>query len=365
MIEYLPLHRITAMHAEEIHEAVNRVVDSGWYLRGEAVGQFEKNFARYIGTRHCIGVGNGLDALSFITRAFIYKGMLREGDEVIVPANTFVATILALTQNRLKPILVEPDIETMQIDGSLIEQAITSRTRAIMLVHLFGQCALTSQIESICMNHDLLLFEDCAQAHGCQYATGEVVGSMGYAAAFSFYPGKNLGAMGDGGAVCTNEDDVAAIIRALGDYGGAKKYHYDYQGKNSRLDEIQAAVLDVKLKYLDEDNQRRKQIADYYRANIRNGLLQIPGGQTNHVYHVFPVLCPRRDELQQYLSQQGIGTNIHYPVPLHKQRCFAEWNHLSLPVAERISREELSVPCHQAMTDAEVETVVEALNRFC
>lgn len=384
MIDYLPLKRITALHGEEIQQAVSQVVESGWYLHGEATQRFEQHFAHYVGTQHCIGVANGLDALQLILRAYIYKGILQEGDEVIVPANTFIATILAITENRLTPVLVEPDIHTLQIDDNLIEQAITPHTRAIMLVHLYGQCAFSQRIKDICERHHLLLIEDCAQAHGCTYTPltphplsplsgvgglphegGRAsVGSLGHAAAFSFYPGKNLGALGDGGAVCTDDEELASIIRSLANYGSSRKYVFPYLGRNSRLDELQAAVLDVKLKYLEQDNQRRKDIAAFYRANIRHGDITVPGGQADHVYHIFPILCSRRDELQQHLLQQDIATLIHYPIPPHRQQCYAEWNSLSLPVTERISREELSLPCHQAMSDAEAESVVRTVNLF-
>ena len=370
MIDYLPLKRITALHGEEIQKAVSHVVESGWYLHGEATQRFEQHFAQYVGTRHCIGVANGLDALQLILRAYIYKGILHEGDEVIVPANTFIATILAITENRLTPVLVEPDIHTLQIDDSLIEQAITPHTRAIMLVHLYGQCAFSERIKDICERHHLLLIEDCAQAHGCTYTplTHSVdraaVGSLGHAAAFSFYPGKNLGALGDGGAVCTDDEELATIIRSLANYGSSRKYVFPYLGRNSRLDELQAAVLDVKLNYLDSDNKRRKDIAAFYRANIHHEDITVPGGQADHVYHIFPVLCRHRDKLQQHLQKEGIATLIHYPIPPHRQQCYAEWNSLSLPVTERISREELSLPCHPAMSDAEAESVVRAVNQF-
>ena len=364
MIDYLPLKKITAQHGEEIQQAVGDVVKSGWYLRGEATARFEENFARFVGTRHCIGVANGLDALMLIARAYIYKGLLHEGDEVIVPANTFIASILAVTHVGLKPVLVEPDINTLQIDDRLIEQAITPKTRALMLVHIYGQCAFTEKIEDICIRHNLLLIEDCAQAHGCQWHPGPLVGSLGHAAAFSFYPGKNLGALGDGGAVTTNDDEVATIVRSLGNYGSTRKYVFDYLGQNSRLDDIQAAVLDVKLKYLDADNQRRKDIARRFRKEIHHPDIMMPGGQEDHVYHIFPVLCSRRDELQQHLHDQGIGTLIHYPIPPHKQVCYPEWNDISLPITERISREELSLPCNQTLTDSEVEQVINAVNSF-
>ena len=287
MIDYLPLKRITAMHADEIHEAILRVVDGGWYLRGEATAQFEQQYARYIGTKYCIGVGNGLDALTLILRAYKEIGVLKEGDEVIVPANTYIATILAITENRLVPVLVEPDIDTLQIDESRIGQAVTSRTRAVMLVHLYGRCSYTETIGALCRQHGLLLLEDNAQAHGCCFK-GRRTGSLGMAAGHSFYPGKNLGALGDAGAVTTSDDRLAEIVRSMANYGSSRKYVFDYQGRNSRLDEIQAAVLSVKLKYLDDDNARRQAIADYYIKHVKNPLLRLPE-PSGSVFHVFPV----------------------------------------------------------------------------
>jgi dTDP-4-amino-4,6-dideoxygalactose transaminase len=362
MIDYLPLKRITAMHADEIDEAVGRVVKGGWYLKGEATTSFEQDFARYIGTQHCIGVANGLDALTLILRAYMEMGLMCEGDEVIVPANTFIASILAITENRLVPVLVEPRLDTFQIDDSLIEQAITSRTRAVMLVHLYGRCAYTEIIADICRRHQLKLIEDNAQAHGCLYESKRT-GSLGDAAGHSFYPGKNLGALGDAGAVTTDDADLAAAIRSLANYGSSRKYVFDYVGRNSRLDEIQAAVLSVKLKYLDADNARRQAIANHYIDSVSNPLVRLPE-KSGSVYHIFPVLSARRDGLQQYLTEKGIGTVIHYPIPPHKQHCFQSWNGLSLPVTEQIHVQELSIPCHQAMTQQEIDTVVDLLNHF-
>ena len=356
-VDYLPLKRITAMHADEIHQAMSDVVDSGWYLRGEATARFEQHYADYIGTRHCIGVANGLDALTLMLRAYMEMGQLHEGDEVIVPANTFIATILAITANRLVPVLVEPCLDTFQIDDRLIERAVTPKTRALMLVHLYGRCAYTEHVAQICQQHSLLLLEDNAQAHG-----NHPCGSLGHAAAHSFYPGKNLGALGDGGAVTTNDPELAAIIRSLANYGSSEKYVFDYCGRNSRLDELQAAVLDVKLKYLDADNQRRRNIASYYQQNITNPDIVLPT-PSDSVYHIFPILSVRRNELQQYLADNGVQTMIHYPVPPHKQRCYAAWNHLSLPVTEQIHQQELSLPCHPAMTDDEAAYVARLLNK--
>ena len=362
MIEYLPLKRINARYDAEIREAVDRVLQSGWYLRGEATRLFEQHYADYIGTTHCIGCGNGLDALRLILRAYIEMGRLHEGDEVIVPANTFIATILAITDCHLKPVLVEPRLDTLQIDDRLIEQAITERTKAVMIVHLYGRCAYTDHIAALCQKHSLLLIEDNAQAHGCKPPQG-LTGSLGHAAAHSFYPGKNLGALGDAGAVTTNDAQLVETVRALGNYGSHQKYVHDYQGYNSRLDELQAAVLDVKLRHLDADNARRQQIAALYINKVNNPAIVLPT-PSESVYHIFPVLSARRDELQAYLKDNGIETLIHYPIPPHRQRCYSEWSTLSLPITEQISEQELSIPCHQAMTDGEVEAVITALNRF-
>ena len=362
-IPYLPLQRITAMHTAEIHEAVSRVIDGGWYLKGEVTQQFENDYARYIGTRHCIGVANGLEALTLILRAYMEMGQLCDGDEVIVPANTFIASILAITENRLKPVLVEPCLDTFLIDDSLIEQAITPRTKAIMIVHLYGRCAYTERIGALCEKYHLKLIEDNAQANGCLYDTQAKTGSLGSASGHSFYPGKNLGALGDAGAVTTNDDELAAAVRSIANYGSSKKYEFDYVGRNSRIDEIQAAVLSVKLKYLDADNARRQEIANYYIDHISNPLVRLPE-RSESVYHIFPVLTERRDDLQQFLTEKGVGTVIHYPIAPHQQRCYAHWNHAPLPITERIHSQELSLPCHQAMTDEEVMEVVRLMNEF-
>ena len=367
MIEYLPLKRITAMHADEIHEAIRQVVDSGWYLHGETIARFEQEYAQYIGTDHCIGVANGLDALTLILRAYKEMGVLHDGDEIIVPANTFIATILSVTENQLTPVLVEPSIDTLQIDDTLIEQAITPRTRAILIVHLYGRCAYTAAIGDLCKKYGLLLLEDNAQAHGlvCSAVSPHrKTGSLGHAAAHSFYPGKNLGALGDGGAVTTDDPQLAAVIRSIANYGSSRKYVFDYVGRNSRLDEIQAAVLSVKLRYLDDDNKRRQQIAHSLQANISNTLIDQPI-RSDSVYHIYPVLCKERDRLQQYLEENGVQTMIHYPIPPHRQTCYkGQWDTLSLPVTETIHREELSLPCHQAMTDAEIEKITDLINSF-
>ena len=375
MIKYLDLKAINSLYDDEIRSAVSRVLDSGWYLKGEATRQFEQHYAEYIGTRYCIGCGNGLDALTLIFRAYMEMGVMQRGDEVIVPANTYIASILAITECGLKPVLVEPSWETLQIDDSLIEQAITPRTRAIMIVHLYGCCAYTSRIGDICRNHHLKLVEDNAQAHGCTFE-GRKTGSLGDAAGHSFYPTKNLGALGDAGAVTTSDETLARVVEALGNYGSSRKYVFDYQGRNSRMDEIQAAILDVKLKHLDADNQRRKEMVARYQREVSNPLLRLllvadeqysrPSRATrDSVYHILPIFCERRDDLKKYLSDNGVETQIHYPIPPHKQRCYNfQLNHLSLPITEKIHAQELSIPCHQALTKEEVDLVIDLLNGF-
>lgn len=352
------------MHEDEINKAISDVVASGWYLNGTAVQRFEEHYRTYIGTQHCISCGNGLDALHLILRAYKELEQLHDGDEIIVPANTYIATILAITENNLTPILVEPDITTLEIDDNRIEAAITPRTRAIMLVHLYGRCAYTERIGNICKQHRIKLIEDNAQAHGCAY-NGKLTGSFGDAAAHSFYPGKNLGALGDAGAVTTNDLKLAEAVRTLGNYGSSRKYVFDYQGKNSRMDEIQAAVLNVKLKYLDKDNARRKEIAHYFELHIKNDRITIPAAlNRDNVYHIFPILCTERDRLQEYLKENGVQTMIHYPIPPHKQKAYKEWNALSFPITERIHREELSIPCNQTMSLDDAELIVTLLNNF-
>ena len=380
MIKFLDLKRVNQQYADEIEQAVRRVVSSGWYLQGEANAAFEEHYAGYIGTKYCVGVGNGLDALTLIYRAYIEMGVMQAGDEVIVPANTYIASILAITENGLKPVLVEPDIDTLEIDDSLIEQHITPRTRSIMIVHLYGRCAYTERIGQLCKKYKLKLVEDNAQAHGCRYIgagdgmaeeraekdSGIRTGSLGDAAGHSFYPTKNLGALGDAGAVTTEDKELADCIRALANYGSAKKYVFEYKGRNSRMDEIQAAVLDVKLRHLDSDNQRRQQIAQYYYDHLDTPLVRLPrkSADSQHVYHIFPILCSRRDQLQQHLRQQGIETMVHYPIPPHQQSCYQEWRGLSLPITEQIHREELSLPISPVSTIQEMQEIVQQINRF-
>ncbi len=364
-VPFLSLKDVTAKYAEQIHEATLRVIDSGWYLQGAENDRFETDYANYIGTKYCVGCANGLDALALIFRAYIELGVMKKGDEVIVPANTYIATILAITENGLVPVLVEPNIDTLQIDDSLIEGRITQRTKAVAIVHLYGRCAYTDKIGELCRKYNLKLIEDNAQAHGCMFK-GIKTGDLGDAAGHSFYPGKNLGALGDAGAVTTNDEALAKTIRSLANYGSQRKYVFQYCGRNSRLDEIQAAILDVKLKHLDEDIALRKAVARRYVEGIKNPKITLPkiADWNQHVFHIFPVLCEQRDELQKYLEAKGIGTNIHYPIPPHKQECYKEWNGLSLPVTEKIHAQELSLPMSPCLTDEQVQLVIDCINRF-
>lgn len=366
MIPFLSLKDVTALHGAEINEAVTRVVNNGWYLQGKENERFEENYAKFIGTKHCVGCANGLDALIWIFRAYIELGVMQPGDEVIVPANTYIATILAITENGLKPVLVEPKLNTLQLDEDKIEEVITPRTKAIALVHLYGRLAWNQKIADICKKYNLKLVEDNAQAHGCLTADGRMTGSLGDAAGHSFYPGKNLGALGDGGAVTTNDKELADAIRALANYGSQKKYVFKYTGRNSRLDEIQAAVLNVKLKYLVEDNTHRKEVAKYYIENLKNPLISLPDTMPyeSNAFHLFPILCEKRNELQQYLTDNGIGTVIHYPIPPHKQECYKEWNNLSFPITEYIADHELSLPIGPTITINEVGKVIALINNL-
>ena len=366
MIPFLSLKDVTDLHGAEINEAVTRVVNSGWYLQGVENERFEANYSKFVGTEYTIGCANGLDALIWIFRAYIEMGVMKPGDEVIVPANTYIATILAITENDLVPVLVEPKLNTLQLDDDLIEAAITPKTKAIALVHLYGRIAYTDKIAEICKTYNLKLVEDCAQSHGCLYSDGRMTGNLGDAAGHSFYPGKNLGALGDGGAVTTNDPELAAAVRALANYGSSKKYVFKYTGRNSRLDEIQAAVLDVKLKYLVEDNAHRKEVAKYYIENINNPLITLPDTLPfeSNAFHLFPILCEKRDELQKYLEDNGVGTVIHYPIPPHKQECYKEWNEISLPITEYIADHELSLPIGPSITLEEVAIITNFINQF-
>lgn len=368
MIPFLSLKDVTALHGAEINEAVSRVVNGGWYLQGKENEKFEVDYANFIGTKYCIGCANGLDALIWIFRAYIELGVMAPGDEVIVPANTYIATILAITENGLKPVLIEPKLNTLEIDDERIEAAITPKTKAIAIVHLYGRNAYTEKIGALCKKYQLKLIEDNAQAHGCKTLDGRTTGSIGDAAGHSFYPGKNLGALGDGGAVTTNDEALAKAVRALANYGSKKKYVFQYTGRNSRLDEIQAAVLAVKLKYLVEDNAHRKLVAGYYYDNIKNPLISPPDRlpDAQNAYHLFPILVAegKRDALHDYLEQNGVGTVIHYPIPPHKQECYKAWNDMSLPITEQIANEELSLPIGPSITKEEVNRVIEIINAF-
>lgn len=365
MIKLLDLQSITMMHGEEYKAAVNRVIESGWFLQGKENKQFERDYAEYIGTKHCVAVANGLDALYLLMRAYKELGLMNDGDEIIVPANTYIATIIAITRNNLVPVLIEPTWDHLEIDIDKIEDAITPKTKGIMIVHLYGRIAYNNRLSEICKKYNLKLMEDCAQSHGCQW-NGVRTGALGDSAAHSFYPGKNLGAFGDAGAVTTNDDELASVIRALANYGSQKKYIFKYVGMNSRMSEIDAAVLDVKLKYIDNENHHRQVIAAYYYDHIDNPLIVLPTriSDENNVYHQFPIFCERRDELQQYLAENGIQTLIHYPIPPHKQECYSEWNTRQYPITEKIHAQELSLPMSSVVSFKDAEEVVRLLNSF-
>jgi dTDP-4-amino-4,6-dideoxygalactose transaminase len=393
MTKFLDIQKITNSFEQELSQAIDRVVKRGWFLLGEEVSAFEKEYTEYIGSKHCIGVANGLDALRLILKAYIQMGVMSEGDEVIVPANTYIASILSITENRLKPVLIEPDINTYNLDISLIEQHITPLTRAIMVVHLYGQVCWSSELEEIAWKYNLKIIEDNAQAAGSFYVpkfhslsvsgvnatleprnTGTLkrTGSLGDAAGHSFYPGKNLGALGDGGAVTTDDDELALCIRALANYGSIKKYVNDYQGLNSRLDEIQAAVLRIKLSRLDSDNQKRREFAQYYIENIIHPDIILPktlndqpiASNLEHIWHLFVIRHSKRNELQRYLTDNGIQTLIHYPIPPHKQQAYKEWNDKSFPITEQIHKEVLSFPISQVITTDEVIKIIELVNLY-
>ena len=363
MISFLDLKEINAQYREELILAVTNVIDSGWYIQGEQVQCFEKEFADYCGEKYCIGVANGLDALTLIFRAYKELNKLKEGDEVIVPANTYIASILAITENRLKPILVEPDEKTYNLDPKLIEQAITPKTKAILAVHLYGQLADMLAINKIAEKHGLLVVEDSAQAHGTSH-NGIKAGNWGNASGFSFYPGKNLGALGDAGAATTNDPELAKIIRILGNYGSHTKYENMYQGVNSRLDEIQAAFLRVKLKYLDAEIENRKNIANYYLKNIKSENIILPNITTDSVWHLFVIRVSERERLQKYLLDNGVQTLIHYPLPPHKQAAYKEWNNESYPISEQIHNEVLSLPISGVQSLEDTKEIVRVINEF-
>lgn len=364
-VPFLDIKSITAKYAELIRQSVNETIDSGWYILCDKVRTFEQEFADYCGVKHCIGVANGLEALILILRAYKELGVMADGDEVIVPANTYIASILAISANNLTPILVEPDINSYLIDVNKIEEKITAKTKAIMVVHLYGQATPMEKIWQLAQKYNLKVIEDSAQAHGAYYQDKRC-GSLGNASGFSFYPGKNLGALGDGGAVTTDDDELAITLRALANYGSETKYKNMFKGINSRLDEIQAGILSVKLKFLDTDSQHRRDVANVYREQIVNPRIVLPGviNETNHVWHIFAIRTKNRDELQKYLTAHGIETVIHYPIPPHKQQAYTELNHLVLPISEQIHAEVLSLPISQVQTMEQTRYVIDVINKY-
>jgi dTDP-4-amino-4,6-dideoxygalactose transaminase len=361
MIKFLDLEKVNNRFRDEIDERIKSILDKGWYLQGEWNKIFEDNFAKFCKTKYCVGCANGLDALNLIIRAYGFS----TGDEIIVPANTYIASILAITQNGCTPVLVEPDINTYNINPDLIEEKINSKTKAIMVVHLYGQAVQMEKIWELAKKYNLKVIEDSAQAHGAIYE-GKRTGNLSDASGFSFYPGKNLGCLGDGGCVTTNDEELAFKVRTIANYGSDRKYHNIFKGVNSRLDEIQAAILDVKLKYLDEDNQKRREIAKYYLENIKNPKIILPKiySENSHVWHIFAIRAQNRDKLQEYLKENDIQTLIHYPTPPHKQEAYREWNNLSYPITEEIHKTELSLPISPVMSDVEVEKVVNIINKY-
>ena len=365
MISFLDLKAINAQYRDELVRAATDVIDSGWYIQGEQVQCFEKEFADYCGTKHCIGVANGLDALILIFRAYKELNKLKEGDEVIVPANTYIASILAITENRLKPVLVEPDEQTYNLDPKLIEQAITPKTKAILAVHLYGQLANMPEINKIAEKHELLVIEDSAQAHGASI-NGKKAGNWGDASGFSFYPGKNLGALGDAGAVTTNDEELAATIRALGNYGSHKKYENLYKGVNSRLDEMQAAFLRVKIKHLDNEIQQRRKVAQSYFDEMGNSLIKLPNCEDyeQHVFHQFVIQTQERDRLQGFLLEGNVQTMIHYPIPPYKQKAYQRLFNGKYAITDEIHKKVLSLPISAMLKDKEVHQIINRVNEY-
>jgi dTDP-4-amino-4,6-dideoxygalactose transaminase len=365
MIKFLDLQKINAQYQQELKEAANSVIDSGWYLLGAELEKFEKEYSNFIGCKYTLGVANGLDALRLIFKGYIALGIIKKGDEVIVPANTYIASVLAITDNDLVPVFVEPNPKTYNLDSLKLEEAITPKTKAILTVHLYGQNSIDDKMLSICEKHNLKLVEDCAQSHGAVWK-GKVSGNIGDAAGHSFYPGKNLGALGDAGAVTTNDTELAQVIKALSNYGSLKKYENTYQGLNSRLDEIQAAFLSVKLKYIQDDIDARRKVAEYYLNNIANTKLILPKviESEGHVWHLFVIKTEKREELQKYLLENGIQTLIHYPIPPYKQKAYKNLNHLSFPITEEIHEQVLSLPLSAVLTVLELEYIVEKINQF-
>ncbi|MDF1678185.1 MAG: DegT/DnrJ/EryC1/StrS family aminotransferase [Legionellaceae bacterium] len=365
MVKFLDLKAINKTHRQALIEACTRVIDSGWYIQGCEVQAFEETFARYCNVQHCVGVANGLDALTLTLRAWKEMGKLQDYDEVIVPSNTYIASILAITENQLQPVLVEPDVATFNLCPDLVEKAITEKTRVILPVHLYGYLANMPALMSLAEKYDLLVLEDAAQAHGASCG-GRKAGSFGHAAGFSFYPGKNLGALGDAGAIVTNNDELTEVIRALANYGSHTKYQNKYKGVNSRLDELQAAMLSVKLQTIEHNILRRRQIASMYREGITNTLIQLPqcDAENEHVWHLFVLRTPKREALKNYLEENGVQTLIHYPIPPHRQMAYSEWRNQSYPVTEAIHNEVLSLPISQVMEDRDVYRVIELMNAF-
>lgn len=366
MIKFLDLQKINLLHQEEIEAKLSQVFRSGWYLMGQELSTFQENLSQYIGAQYAIGVANGLDALRLILRAYIELGIMSPGDEIIVPSNTYIASILAVSDNGLVPVLVEPDINNYNIDISKIKEKISSKTKGILIVHLYGRIVFSEELQQLAQAHNLKIIEDNAQTIGAEW-NGKKSGNLADAAGFSFYPGKNLGALGDAGAVTTNDEKLAATIKALANYGSNQKYVNIYQGLNSRLDEIQAAVLDVKLKYIDSENETRRQVAKRYISEIKNPAITLPEYPENekeHVWHVFVIRTAQRDALQKYLTENEIQTLIHYPIPPHKQQAYKEWNEQSFPISEKIHEEILSLPISPVMTEEEIEKVIEILNKF-
>lgn len=367
MIKFLDLQKMNLAHENELKHAYQKVLSSGWFIRGPFCQEFERDFANYCGTQHCVGVGNGLDALKLIFRGFIELGKLKLGDEIIVQANTYIASIIAISTSGLIPVLVEPNEETYNLDVENVRKAISAKTKGILAVHLYGQLSPMHDLQRVANQKNLLLIEDCAQSHGATNEEGKKAGSLSHAAGFSFYPTKNLGALGDAGAVTTSDNDLAKVIKTLGNYGSALKDTNEFQGVNSRLDEIQAAILSVKLKYLDKENERRRLIASRYLNEINNPFLILPKAGPvclDHVFHIFAIRSPFREELIDFLTSKGIQTAIHYPIPVHKQEAYPQLSHLSFPITEKIHQEILSIPISPILEDSEVNQIINALNEF-
>jgi len=366
MIHFLNLRKLNQPFEVAFQKKMKQFLDGGWYILGNEVKQFEVDFAAYCGTKHCIAVGNGLDALVLIFKAYIHLGKLQKGDEVIVPANTYIASVLAILQADLVPVLVEPRLETFNINSEEIEAKITSKTKAILPVHLYGQLCEMKAINEIAQKHNLLVIEDAAQAHGSQFSDNEKAGNLSNAAAFSFYPGKNLGALGDGGAIATNDDELAETLFSMRNYGSKVKYENQIIGVNSRLDELQAAFLNIKLKQLDSENEFRRSMAKRYLSEIKNDKIIMPSWDLsqNHVFHLFVIRTSNRLALQNFLKENGIETMIHYPIPPHKQKALMNWNQLSFPITEKVHDEVLSIPLNSGLKASEIQHIITVLNKF-